>query len=243
MLRHQRIESESIAETAYLPVARRDVMTEAHIEDFLDHQAAPLVGRISYEERQELRAELRQQILSLAAAHQELGSTRGEAIALALNSMAAKPVEMAAQRATPELATRAATGAFAGSLKLALWSFGIAGLASLLVVAASENASGAAVPFLLSSILGAFPFAAGSVLGLKKAQKQFSAMVAAQWMLYLPVTLGFILVTHGPGGDVPLFRAAAFTLIYTISTTLFGSLGIHAGNWIGDACSRFRRKR
>ena len=80
MLRHQQTDIKNTSTDRYSPIARRDVMTEAHIEDFLDHHCAPLIGRVSYEERQEQRAEMRQLVLSLAAAHEELGSTRGESI-------------------------------------------------------------------------------------------------------------------------------------------------------------------
>ena len=80
---------------------------------------------------------MRQQILSVAAAHEEMGSTRGEAIAHALNSMAAPPVATTAQRTAPVLASRTRTGSAAASLKFALWSFGISAFASLTIVAAN----------------------------------------------------------------------------------------------------------
>jgi hypothetical protein len=54
------------------------------IEDYLDHVCHPLVKRMSYAEREVIRAEIRSHIAGLVQAHRELGSSTEEAIAAAL---------------------------------------------------------------------------------------------------------------------------------------------------------------
>src|SRR5258708_13394979 len=58
--------------TQYVPVPRKDEMSEAHIEDYLDHFCVPLVGRVSYEERVRMRDELRSTIESVIPPYVEL---------------------------------------------------------------------------------------------------------------------------------------------------------------------------
>src|SRR5690349_3866894 len=62
----------------------RDPRLEARVEDFLDRAFARLIPVMGYEERCERRAALRERIDEAIAAHEELGSTREEALALAL---------------------------------------------------------------------------------------------------------------------------------------------------------------
>jgi hypothetical protein len=119
MLRQETTDEAEATTVAYQPVPRRDVMTDAHIEDFLDHHCAPLIGTISYEERQQLRDDTRQEILSLVGAHMELGSSREQAIAQALGSLSAPPTNVAVQRTTTR-GTVANSGALAASLKPAI---------------------------------------------------------------------------------------------------------------------------
>jgi hypothetical protein len=54
------------------------------VEDYLDHLCHPLVERISYAEREAIRAEIRAHIAGLVEAHCELGSSAAEATAAAL---------------------------------------------------------------------------------------------------------------------------------------------------------------
>ncbi len=239
MLRHRQTENEDLAATSYSPVARRDVMAEAHIEDFLDHQAAPLVGRISYEERQELRAESRQQILSLVAAHEELGSSRGEAIALAIRSMEAQPGTIA-QAAGLTQATRPVEGK--ASVKPALLAFGASSAVSLALAFGLQHSPGNWMPIFMALSMGAFPFIAGTLVGLKQARKPIQSLVLAQLLLYVPVTALFYLVVAAEGGPGPVLGIAFYTAVYSAITTLVGGAGIHAGGWLKQTASRLRGK-
>jgi hypothetical protein len=70
------------------PRMTRSVPTTAssswRLEDYLDHVCVPLVGLLPYAARQELRAELQAHLEADVAAHREMGSTPGQAIAAAL---------------------------------------------------------------------------------------------------------------------------------------------------------------
>lgn len=57
---------------------------EQKIEDYLDHAYAPLVGTLPYAKRQEIRAEMKQHLVQIIAAHQELGDNQDEAIEASL---------------------------------------------------------------------------------------------------------------------------------------------------------------
>lgn len=57
---------------------------DPRIEDYLDRVCAPLVGRLPYQRRQELRAEMRDHLAALVLAHRELGADAESAGALAL---------------------------------------------------------------------------------------------------------------------------------------------------------------
>jgi hypothetical protein len=54
------------------------------LEDYLDFACAPLVGRVPYSRRQELRAELRSHLEALADSYVELGHTPDTALVLSL---------------------------------------------------------------------------------------------------------------------------------------------------------------
>src|SRR5262249_21729865 len=60
---------------------------DPRIEDYLDRVCAPLVEIVSYETRQELRAELRAHLESLVASYLELGSDPGRAVTVALRQV------------------------------------------------------------------------------------------------------------------------------------------------------------
>jgi hypothetical protein len=71
-------------------------LAEQWLEDYMDHIYAPLVGRLSYERRQEIRAEIESHLRQYIAAHQELGSTLEEATQAALRQYG-KPSHVAEQ--------------------------------------------------------------------------------------------------------------------------------------------------
>jgi hypothetical protein len=56
-----------------------------YIEDYLDRLCAPLIDRVTYEQRITIREEVRSHILILAAGHEELGSSPAEALQAAMD--------------------------------------------------------------------------------------------------------------------------------------------------------------
>src|SRR5437667_10545964 len=62
----------------------RPTRPDPALDDYLDHLCVPLVGLMPYAARQELRAELQAHLEADVAAHRELGSSPGVAIAMAL---------------------------------------------------------------------------------------------------------------------------------------------------------------
>src|SRR5258708_7636566 len=69
---------------AHLDTLRTETDLDARIEDYLDRIYAPMVGRLPYARRQELRNEMRAHVGQLIAAHEELGSEGEEAVTAAL---------------------------------------------------------------------------------------------------------------------------------------------------------------
>jgi hypothetical protein len=66
------------------PSPRVEATPDVRLEDYLDHLCAPLVGRVAYARRQEMRAEWRAHLDALVEAYVELGSTPDEAVTQAL---------------------------------------------------------------------------------------------------------------------------------------------------------------
>jgi hypothetical protein len=240
MLRHDESE-ERVAPIPYSPVARRDVMTDAHVEDFLDHRLAPLVGTVSYEERQQMRADLRQEIESIVAAHEELGSTHDQAVALALRGLTT-PVAAVNNQGVASRTTDAPAAGRKASLPVALRAFGAAGAASLALAYAFNHSSGDVVPTLFSLILVVFPLLAGIHLGAKNARHPFSGLLKAQLLLYAPITLIFFLMVNSEShSDSIDMRLGLFTAAYTAISTAVGCAGVPLGAWLRRTLGRRRK--
>jgi hypothetical protein len=76
----------------FFPASSRSRPAEAaepdpRIEDYLDRVSAPLVDLVSYDTRQELRAELRSHLEALSASYEELGASRDRAVRAALRQL------------------------------------------------------------------------------------------------------------------------------------------------------------
>ncbi len=81
-MHNEQITESNQTQWRYIPVPT----PEAQIEDYLDHVCAPLIGVISYEERQRIREAKRRELEATIQAHLELGSTREQAVALTLSA-------------------------------------------------------------------------------------------------------------------------------------------------------------
>src|SRR5437870_479455 len=119
-------EVERVSETA--PPAKPAV-ADPRIDDYLDHVYAPLVGVVPYARRQELKAELRAHLETLAASYEELGSTPDGAVVSALRQFG-DPSDLSREwtREWHRAVSSAPTEPAWGSMKRALGWFGPATL-------------------------------------------------------------------------------------------------------------------
>ncbi len=194
-----------------------------------------------------MRAELRQEILSVVAAHVELGSTRDDAIRLALAALSQSPVNSPVQqpashradtRQTVSERRRTRRAATAPGLK----AFGIAAGASLLLLAIRPSPAENEALFLLALVLAVFPFLAGRSLGARNSRYPLSGVLLAQLLLYLPITTGFYLLVSSQNHVGSDFAAWPWTAAYLSISTLFGGAGVIAGKWLKKTNLRITRR-
>jgi len=222
----------------YIPVPRKDEMSEAHVEDYLDHFCVPLVGKISYEERVKMRDELRSQIESVIAAYVELGSTREQAIALTLQqfshvpAMAPAPVMAQQQPIHPNFVVPRQVEAPARP-KGGFLSFSVFGLATFLqiITVASLQHSGPSISGLfVFAMMASFPMLAGLTLGYKRPDRPLRNLLRSLAWLTLP-TLAmstFAMSESNNTGEA----AFVFTAVLLCGNLLFGGIGAKVGTWM-----------
>jgi hypothetical protein len=235
MLR-QTIAEESTYPSHYVPVPRKDEMSEAHVEDYLDHFCAPLVGKVSYEERVTMREELRAQIESVIAAYVELGSTREQAIASTLQQFshvpavtpaALAPVALQSDRAeTVTTVTPVATR----RRHLALQCFGLSTALSF-IAAMSLSEDHGAWP-LLVVIMAALPFLAGLTLGYRKPDRPMRSMIKTIGWLALPTLLMSWMFASTVSSGNPFGAGVAASTYFMACSCLFGGIGTKFGKWM-----------
>lgn len=239
MLMHENEDAETQAAHPYAAAVRGELITDAPVENYLNQHFAPLIGTMSYDERQMLRAEMRQEIQSEIAAHVELGSTREQAIQSVLRSRQATSVNSTLPvAAIGKTSVRSTSSRVSGahSLPVALRAFAMSAFASLLVLsyAMGRNSNGSEALFLVSLMLGVFPFMAGVSLGLKRTKKPLKGLLQAQLLLYAPITVAISLLASR-GILWPPNEMLIATGIYTLASTLVGSAG-------ALTCARVKRK-
>ncbi len=218
------------------------VMTDAPIESYLNRTFAPVIGTVSYDERQQMRSERRQEILSIVAAHMELGSSREEAIRLELRDVVQPVQDSTGQQSATARAHSPRVYSKLSSLAPATRAFAAAAAASLLLIAARSHAVESEANLLLCLVLGVFPFLAGRYLGVKNTRRPLAGMVLAQLLLYAPVTIAFYLVVSAQSHaaiDVP---TALLTAAYTTISTLSGGVGILTSKWLRRKSARWPRR-
>ena len=214
----------------YIPVPRKDEMSEAHVEDYLDHFCVPLVGKVSYEERAKMREELRSQIESVIAAYVELGSTREQAVALALQQFSHVPsVPPLPQRNPVVVYPAEAAPITMKRRRTAIKAFGSATVLSFFSVFALSDAHG--MEPILMVILAGLPFAAGLTLGYRQPDRPMRSMLKAVGSLILPTLIATWIFGGGSGASHPLADAVAATTCYLAGACLFGGIGTKVGIW------------
>jgi len=236
MLR-QTIAEEKSYPSLYVPVPRKDEMSDAHIEDYLDHFCAPLVGKVSYEERVKMRDELRTQIEGVVAAHLELGSPREQAIALTLQQFShvpsvaptVAPVQQQVQATTALHLEPALSKPSHSGVLLGFGAFGLAGFLQLLTLSSLEH-SGHIDDFLVLMVMAAYPMLAGLTLGYRKPDRPLRSLLRAQSWLALPALFSTWVImesSHGAGG-----HALLMTAILLGGNTVMGGIGAKLGTWM-----------
>jgi hypothetical protein len=232
------IAEETTYPSLYVPVPRKDEMSEAHVEDYLDHFCAPLVGKISYEERVKMRDELRTQVESVIAAHLELGSTREQAIALALQQFShvpsvaqvAPPVQQqAVHSATAYQQEAAVSKSASGGALLAFGAFGLAGFLQLITISSLEHTGPIDGLFVLM-VMAAYPALAGLTLGYRKPDRPLRSLLRAQSWLALPALFSTWIAMDSSGGVGG--RALLIAAILLAGNTAIGGLGAKVGTWM-----------
>ena len=234
MLRHTPAE-ESTYPSHYAPVPRKDEMSEAHVEDYLDHFCVPLVGKVSYEERVKMREELRSQIESVIAAHVELGSTREQAIALTLQQFshvpAVAPAPVIVQPAIVSsvfVPQQAPISTRPKGVFLGFTVFGLAAFLQVLTLLSLERGGSIAALFALA-MMASYPLVAGLTLGYKRPDRPLRTLVRSLSWLALPtLAVNCIVMTgHAPGE-----AAWGFTAALLCGNLLFGGIGAKLGTWM-----------
>ena len=212
--------------------------SEAEIEDYLDHFSAPLVGRVAYQERTKMRNDLRHQMEQVIVAYQELGSTRAEAVAEALQQFrqtAQTPVvEIELNQSQPQESKNNPTSD-KSNLGLGLIAFGATALFGLYflwnIIFAEYYISGK-VAMLTIILSGQAPqFFAGAYLGYRNSNRILRTVLKAHLLLVLPVALlAFIPAAkiHGHTLDAVIMM----TGLWIICSLPFGSFGAVTGKWL-----------
>ena len=216
----------------YIPVPRKDEMSEAHVEDYLDHFSAPLVGKVSYEERSKMREELRAQIESIVAAYVELGSSREQAIALALQQFSHVP------SVTPERTMACVSVEHAietpkvkkSDRRLALKYFGVSTAASFVTFMSMGESPGAGP--MMAVLLAGLPFLAGVGLGYRKQDRPLRSMLKTIGWLSLPMLAMSWIFTSANTHSDPFSTGVAVALSWLAGSCLFGGAGVKLGIWM-----------
>lgn len=226
------------ATSQYSPLVERSVTpqaTDARIEDFLDHFCAPMLGMLSYEQRQSVRDMKRQEIQSAVLARMELGCTREQAIAETLAGLTVAPVTPVQQKIVPQVQTQ--NNAFAQAWQTTQKTAFALAAGSALV----------GIPFGLMVSLNFFhyfsiwnvmmlaavaiPMVAGTVLGLNSPYRAGKGWRQAV-LKTSPLMFAAYAVSIQPVFRDPFFVPSLLlvTLIHAAASSVSGSIGA----WVGS---------
>jgi hypothetical protein len=184
---HQQEEQNTLPLTTYTPVPNLEVQTEAEIEDYLDQAYAALIGKVSYEDRQRMRQELRVKLEGIIVAYQELGYSRQEAISLTLQPLR---TEATVQENTASHFVQAEANALELSKSLAFRYFGGASLVYLVALFGSQSAIWYSDKlFMLLPFSFWLPLMTGVFLGGRARTRPVLSTLRAMGLLSLPFVL------------------------------------------------------
>ena len=211
---------------------------ESEVEDYLDHFSAPLVGRVSYQQRTKMRNDLRHQMEQVIVAYQELGSTRAEAVAEALQQFrqSANVSQIVVERTNPVL-MEAIPFVGKSGLGLALKCFGLSAVFQTIVFSILVNAmrGNSSDITLLLWLLGLVPpTLAGIFVGHRNSNRILRASLKAHLLLIMPTAVLMIVPAFANHGNT-LEMISAVTGMWFATSVTFGSVGAVMGKWMKKA--------
>lgn len=207
-----------------------ETMAEADIEDYLDQAYAALIGKVSYEERQRVRQELRAKLEAIIGAYQELGYSREEAIALMLHPLRTgqKAQETTVQENIVTTDGTAEARSLRQSKSLAFRYFGGASLVYLFALFAEGSRYGDKLWMLLPFSLW-LPLITGVFVGGRAETRPVLSTLRTMGLLSLPFLLPHQLWAalyglNNPTGDGLLLGILNF-LGWSFSGTVGAAIG------------------
>jgi hypothetical protein len=168
---------------------------DPRVEDYLDRVCGPLVGIVPYEKRAEIRRELCEHLQALIATHEDLGSTREEAVTAALQQFG-DPAKLAQHwlREWEYTDANAVPRFWRRSQRIALLTCGIAAAVATLILTVTGGAiNNSDEQWLLIPLLFGLPLAAGTVVGLTAPKRPALAVLLALLQL-LPLGTALLAV-------------------------------------------------
>ena len=212
---------------------------DSRIEDYLDRIYAPMVGRLPYAHRQELRNEMRAHLGQLIAAHEELGSDSAEALTAALRQFG-EPSTVASQwleqlPAEQGITSRDLVGASRnGAFSVAAQRLAISAAAWVAIgVMFDRNISGPVSGGLYLSLGASLPFLTGYFIGNRYSiGRPVLSMLAAQAAV-IPFWPFFMMCLESIFNhrQTDILTAAALGIGSFALLAPLGCLGAWVGKW------------
>lgn len=226
MLQHQPSQAdENVRLSSPLPSERR-------IEDYLDRVCLPMVTTLRYETRRQVRAQLRAEIDALVAAHEELGSSRDEAVELALAQVERSRAEVEPCIETNRHQTRRKRS-FRHSNRLAQRYFGGAWLFAMTTIFATGQMINYSVnDWLIRAMFVWLPVAAGTAVGAFAPARPVSSAWNAIKALALPTLLAYVVWAHFQRFTNPGDAGVSFAAMHLIGWTLSGCGAAAVSGWL-----------
>jgi hypothetical protein len=209
---------------------------DPRVEDYLDRVCAPLVGRVQYAERVELRTELRAHLEALIAACGELGVAPEEAVRQALAQFGAPgSVAQAWLRGWERTAPEARASSPLPATWIGMRCFGLATGIGVALLAAVANANEDGATLIAPTLALVPPILAGFATGMRASARHalgaFFALAAT-----IAATVGAATgLSYCITGSVPW--NASFDAWRSMVGNLVGLAAIQAVFWLPLGCA------
>jgi hypothetical protein len=208
----------------------RPILTvEEAVEEYLDHLCAPLVGKIAYAERRQMRSRLRSEVEALIDGYEELGSSREEAVVSALQHHLRGLTGSEMHDAAGNTGKAASRRPWPGWTALA--SFGAASIVAGLTLHGTGSAVNYSTFAWLQSVVWLWlPLSAGALIGLRGAERPVKSTLIALGALAVPTLAFYLWWASLQTFTSPLEAGRGFAHAHLIAWSLFGSAGAALGS-------------